>query len=91
MIDIEITPGELADMLGMTVQELGIAIGGAIVALLLFAAALSGGKDRRDAEIAKLERRLAELERRPKPEDAKEARLRELKQRIATLEGRAGS
>jgi hypothetical protein len=89
MIDIGITPGELASMLGMTVQEL--AIGVLIVWALLFAAFHSGRKDRRDGEIAKLERRLAELERRPKPEGAKEARLRELKQRIATLEGRAGS
>jgi hypothetical protein len=91
MIDIEITPGELADMLGMTVQELAIAIGVVIVWVLLFAAFHSGRNDRRDGEIAKLERRLAELERSPKPEDAKEARLRELKQRIAALEGRAGS
>jgi hypothetical protein len=92
MFEIGITPGELADILGMTIQELGIAIVVAIVALLLFAAALSGGKDRRDGEIAKLERRLAELERKPKPgKDATDAHIRDLKQRIAALEGRTVS
>jgi hypothetical protein len=92
MIDIGITPGELADMLGMTVKELAITIGVVIVWALLFAAFHSGRKDRRDGEIAKLERRLAELERKPRQgENAKDARLRDLKQRIATLEERAGS
>jgi hypothetical protein len=45
----------------MADAELGIAIVLAIVAVLVFAAARSGRKDPKDAEIANLELRLAEL------------------------------